>query len=74
MKYELIKETNKNYTPLEQILTNRGIPIEEVERYANLTDEVISPPEIFGEELMHGALETFLSAIRDKKKMCVIVD
>ena len=35
MRYQLIKPMNSNYSAIEQILTNRGIPYEEVSHYLN---------------------------------------
>ena len=45
MRYQLIKPMNPNYNALEQILTNRGIPYEEIYHYLNTTDADIIPPE-----------------------------
>ena len=45
MKYQLIKPINNNYSPIEQILTNRGIPFNEIKHYLNTTDNDINPPE-----------------------------
>ena len=33
MKYQLIKEINPNYSAIEQVLTNRGIPYSEIKHY-----------------------------------------
>ena len=48
MKFKLINPVNPDYSPTEQILTNRGIPIEVIEHYLNTTDKDINPPEAFG--------------------------
>ena len=50
MKYKLIKPINQNYSPVEQILTNRGIPFNEISHYINTTDNDINPPEALGED------------------------
>lgn len=35
MRYKLYKETNPGYTALQQILYNRGIPVQEQEKWLN---------------------------------------
>ena len=49
MKYKLIKPINSNYSVIEQILTNRNIPLNLISKYLNTTDEVINSPLCFGE-------------------------
>ena len=49
MKYKLIKPINSNYSVIEQILTNRNIPLNLISKYLNTTDEVIISPLCFGE-------------------------
>lgn len=39
MKYELIKPINQSYNAIQQILTNRGIKLEDIEHYLNVTEE-----------------------------------
>ncbi len=48
MKYKLISPINKNYSIQQQILTNRGIPINELDHYLHTTDEDVNPPEALG--------------------------
>lgn len=48
MKYQLIKPINQNYSIIEQILTNRGISLNEISHYINTTDNDINPPEALG--------------------------
>ena len=50
MKYKLIKEMNKEYNAIQQILTNRGINFNDIHHYLNTTDEDINEPEAFGLE------------------------
>ena len=38
MKYQLIKPINKNYSVIQQILTNRGIPLNNINNYLYTTD------------------------------------
>ena len=49
MKYKLIKPVNLQYSVIEQILTNRNIPLELIPYYLNTTDRVINSPLRFGE-------------------------
>lgn len=42
MQINLINEVNPNYTAIEQILTNRGIPYEQIEHFLNTTDSDIN--------------------------------
>lgn len=39
MDYQLIKPIKEHFTPLEQILTNRGIKYEDIEHYLNVSEE-----------------------------------
>lgn len=39
MDYKLINPINENYTPTQQILTNRGIPLEEIDHYLHPTSD-----------------------------------
>ena len=48
MKYKLISPINKSYSIQQQILTNRGIPINELDHYLHTTDEDVNPPEALG--------------------------
>ena len=42
MKYQLINPINQSYSTIEQILTNRGVPYNEVYHYLNTTDNDIN--------------------------------
>ena len=46
MKYKLIAEPNKNYSPMQQILVNRGIAPQDIEGYIKSTDADILPNEL----------------------------
>ena len=74
MKYELIKPINPQYSAIEQILTNRGINVEQINHYLNTTDEDINQPEAFGEELLKTAAALVIQTIHANKKTAVIVD
>lgn len=74
MKYELIKPINPDYSAIEQILTNRGIAIEQIEHYLNTTDEDINEPEAFGEEELKFAAALVIQTVKANKHIAVIVD
>lgn len=44
MKYQLINTVNERYSPIEQILVNRGIAYKDINHYLNTTDEDILSP------------------------------
>lgn len=45
MRYTLIKPTQKNYSPLVQVLTNRGIDVNEIEQFLNPDESCIHDPK-----------------------------
>ena len=74
MKYQLIKPINPELNTIEQILTNRGIPREEVYHYLNTTDDDISSPLDLGEKSLNAAAQTVIQHIFSKDKTLVICD
>ena len=74
MKYKLIKKINQNYSPIEQILTNRGIPFNEILHYLNTTDDDINPPEALGEDKLKAAAALLIKTIQSDLQALVIVD
>ena len=72
MKYRLIAEPNKNYSPMQQILVNRGIAPQDIEGYIKSTDADILPNELL--DNIEYAAVTILTCMRDKRKMFVQVD
>ena len=74
MKYKLINPINPNYNTIEQILTNRHIPLEEVAHYLNTTDNDINKPEALGETCLINAARVLLSHINNNDNALVIVD
>lgn len=74
MKYQLIKPINQNYSTIEQILTNRGIPINEIEHYLNTADSDINPPESLGQDKLRAATATLIQTIKFNEHAVVIVD
>ncbi len=74
MKYQLIKPINPEYSTIEQILTNRGIPRDEVYHYLNTTDDDISSPLDLGEKSLNAAAQSIIQHISAKDKILVICD
>ena len=74
MKYKLIKPINQNYSPIEQILTNRNIPFDEISHYINTTDNDINPPEALGEDKLKAAAVLLIKTIQSDNQALVIVD
>ena len=74
MNYELIKPVKECFSAIEQILTNRNIPLEEIKNYLNTTDSTIYEPELFGEDNLLNALRTLIKCVSNNKKAIVIVD
>ena len=74
MKYKLINPINSQYNTIEQILTNRHIPLEEVAHYLNTTDNDINKPEALGQTCLREAAAALLSCIAQEESALVIVD
>ena len=74
MKYKLIKDINSKYSPIEQVLTNRGIDINDIYHYLHTTDDDINSAEMFGEYRMKAAASALITAINSNENVMVIVD
>lgn len=74
MKYELFAPINPNYTYQEQILVNRGIPINEIQHYLNTTDDDINDYRSLGEDRLSRAKDIMLDTINNKRDMMVLID
>ena len=74
MKYKLIKPINSKYSTIEQILTNRNIPLEEVQHYLNTTDIDINKPEAFGQNCLKAAAMALIQTVSANDQALVIVD
>lgn len=74
MKYKLIKEINEKYTPIQQILTNRGIPFNEIHHYLNTTDKDINDVKLLGEQQLKDAAAALVASIQNQEECVVIVD
>lgn len=74
MQYKLIKENNYSYTPIEQILINRGIPYNEIDHYLNTTDDDINDYRSFGEDNLKIAGTLLKAAIDDNCHIYLPID
>ena len=74
MRYELINPINSNYSTVEQILTNRGIKLEQIKHYLNTTDKDINEPELLGEKSLRNAAALVIQTVQRNLKTVVIVD
>lgn len=74
MKYKLINTIHSNYSTIEQILTNRGIPLNEIHHYLHTTDEDINKPAAFGLECLKAAAAALIKTISENKDALVVVD
>lgn len=74
MKYKLIAPINENYSPLEQILTNRGIEYNNIHHYINTSDDDINSPLLLNEDKLIKGMYELLKVIKNKLKAVIIVD
>ena len=74
MNYKLINPINPKYSTVEQILTNRKIPIDQIKHYLHTTDADINEPELLGEEALKNAAALIIQTVLANKKTVVIVD
>ena len=74
MKYQLIKPINQNYSIIQQILTNRNIPLNFIPFYLNTTDNNINPPEALGQDKLKAAAALLIKTIQSNSQALVIVD
>ena len=74
MRYQLIKPINQNYSVIQQILTNRNIPIDKIDNYLFTSDADVAPPEALGQNKLRQAAAALISTISKQGKILVIVD
>lgn len=72
MKYSLYKEVIPEYSALEQVLYNRGIPKEKQEEWYNA--ETLYDWTCLGIDLMEQACAELMNTIDSNENVCVIVD
>jgi hypothetical protein len=69
MKFKMHRDYPKNgLSVFQQLFINRGLENDDIEKYTNLTDEDISPPEALGEEKLK-KLRRYLLILLEKKKI-----
>lgn len=74
MKFQLIKPINEDYSAIEQILTNRNIPHEDLFSYLNTTDKVINSYELLNKDALLAAARKIAMCVSNNQKAMVIVD
>ena len=74
MRYQLIKPINQNYSVIQQILTNRNIPIDKIDNYLFTSDADVAPPEALDQNKLRQAAAALISTISKQGKTLVIVD
>ena len=72
MKYKLIAKPNKNYSPMQQILVNRGIDVKDIEHYLKTSDADILNPDLL-DNMIEG-VKRLISAIKNQERIFLIVD
>lgn len=73
MKFELINKPNPKYSALEQVLTNRGIPHDEIEHYLHTTEKDVASPLMFGEHI-NDAINNLIDLIKVDTPGHIIID
>lgn len=72
MKYSLISNPNENLTVIQQILVNRGIPLNKINSYLKTSDSCLNAPEEL--DSIEVAAYVFLKHLRGGKKIYIQVD
>lgn len=72
MKYKLYKDTVPEYSALQQILYNRGIPIEKQKEWLNAGWNEINDWRLF--DFMESAVNRVYDAVKNDEKVQVVVD
>ena len=74
MNYQLIQEPNPNYSALEQVLVNRGVPRAEIQHWLHTTDEDINDFRLLGEDKLKRAAQALMRAVSQNDKILIVVD
>ena len=74
MKYKLINPINPHYSAVQQVLTNRGIPLDKIHDWLNTTDADINHFDLLGADRLRKAAQTLIKTISQDEKALVIVD
>lgn len=74
LNFKLIKPINPIYTTIEQIFTNRELPVYEINHWLHTTDEDINDFNLLGADRLKRAAATLIKTISENKRALVIVD
>ena len=72
MRYSLLTETIPFYTPIEHIFYNRGIPVDEIEHYMNVSKEDVYSADLL--DNMRKGLSLLVKHIGQRNKVGILVD
>lgn len=72
MQYKLINKVNPEYSAVEQVLTNRGIPYERIENYLNL--DIMNTYNPANLDNIDTAAAVFMNHLRDHSKTLLVAD
>lgn len=72
MKYKLYKDVISEYSARQQILYNRGIPIQEQEKWLNAGWDEINDWRLF--DRMEDAVNRVYAAIHNNEQVQIVVD
>lgn len=74
MNIQLINTPNEDWSAVQQILFNRGLSLDRISNYLNLTKENVNSPLALGEENLKAGASAIADAIYHEDKAVVIVD
>ena len=72
MRYKLLSEEIPFYTPIEQIFSNRGIPLSEINHYKNVSIRDTHSPELF--ENIEAGVSLLVKHLKSFNKTGILVD
>ena len=74
MKLKLRGQINPKYSTIEQVLSNRGIPVSNIDHYINTSDNDINDFRLLGQVQLNHAAGALIQTIQHDKDCMVIVD
>ena len=74
IKYQLYKETDDDLNALQQILYNRGIPVDKQEKWLNAGCDNVNDWRLLDEDKMKQACAMVKDCIDSDKKIQILVD
>ena len=72
MRYKLLSEEIPFYTPIEQIFSNRGISLSEINHYKNVSIQDTHSPELF--ENIEAGVSLLVKHLKSSNKVGILVD